>query len=96
MTHYKLLSESFRVPGPEERNAKERAELLQLPGDGPYVTPTVEGFLWMGIPPGSSLSQLCLLLEGGKELRLPVTPEARKEILRKLASCVPDPKATPE
>ena len=62
---------------------------VQLAGDGPFVTPAVQGFLTMGIFPGSTLSQLCLILEGGKELRLPVTREGREEILRKLASFVP-------
>lgn len=63
---------------------------IQLDGDGPFVTPAVQGFSWMGTFPPSKLSQLCLILEDGRELRLPMTREAREEILRKLASFVPD------
>ncbi len=62
---------------------------VQLDGDGPFVTPAVQEFLMMGIFQPSKLSQLCLLLEGGKELRLPMTPESRAQILRQLADFVP-------
>ena len=76
--------------------ARRQPTPVQLDGDGPFVTPEIEAFLTMGIFPPSTLSQLCLILADGRELRLPMRKEVRAEILRKLAAFVPPSDETPE
>jgi len=66
-----------------------RATPVQLEGPGPFVTPAVKAFLALGYFPAIGPQQLCLILEEGRELRLPMSPDVLEELLRRLDDFVP-------
>jgi len=55
---------------------------VRLAGDGPFVTPAVEGCLGLAISGGRLPVQIRLVLSGGQELHLPTTDIALSGLYR--------------
>ena len=62
---------------------------VQLDPPGPYVVPTVEGSVGLGLDQDTGQSQLRLALQGGTELRIPLTNAAYQR-LKDLFAKAPD------
>ena len=63
---------------------------VQLEQPGPYETPTVEAFLGLMVFGGELPTRLCLVLQGGIELRIPVSPETQEKLRKALNDVAAD------
>ncbi len=65
-------------------------KLVQLEPPGPYETPIVEAFLGLMVSQGELPPRVCLVLQGGTELRIPVSPEAQEKLRKALNALAAD------
>ena len=63
---------------------------VQLGQPGPYETPIAEAFLGLMIFQGELPPRVCLVLQGGIELRIPVSPEAQEKLRKALNDLAAD------
>ena len=63
---------------------------VQLEPPGPYETPAAEAFLGLMVSRGRPEAQVCLVLQGGIELRIPLDQEAQEKLRRALNALADD------
>ena len=63
---------------------------VQLEPPGPYETPIAEAFLGLMVYQGELPPRVCLVLQGGIELRIPVFPEAQEKLRKALNALAAD------
>ncbi len=57
---------------------------VRLEQPGPYETPIVEAFLGLMAFRGELPTRVCLVLQGGIELQIPVPPEVQEKLRKAL------------
>ena len=63
---------------------------VRLEPPGPYETPVVEAFLGLRVSQGELPPRVCLALQGGTELRIPLGPQAQEQLRKALNDLVAD------